>query len=243
MKIRKKLYNWFLKVFAHEIYEYGLKGFMFRSIEVMKRRGYTPRCIIDVGAYQGEWTRRVLQIYPEANFIMCEAQPQKAESLEKVRQLSPDRISVCNTLLGAESRQGVEYFMMETGSSVYEENTDFDREVVRLDMRTLDEVVEASSVKQPCFLKLDVQGYELEVLKGATELLDKVDVILLEVSVLEYNKGAPLLADIIAFMTAADFVVFDITELKRTPRKHALFQADVFFCKQGHAFLAEREFF
>ena len=49
-------------------------------------------------------------------------------------------------------------------------------------------------------LKLDVQGYELEVLKGADGLLSAAEVVLLEASLIPVNKGCPLIADVIRFM-------------------------------------------
>ena len=146
-------------------------------------------------------------------------------------------------LLGSQEKEAVPYYLMETGSSVLEENTDFDREVIDLPMRTLDGLIDVDVIQKPCFLKLDVQGYELEVLRGATLLLAEVDVVLMEVSILEYNEGAPLIGEVIQFMDKSGFSLFDITELKRSSGTHALFQADAFFCKHDHAFRTLKQFY
>lgn len=235
-RLRKKLYFRFLDFFSYELYEYGLKDSMFLSIQEMKKRGFIPGTVIDVGAYTGGWTSQVIKYYPNARFIMCEAQPDKQSSLEKVKTKYPSQVEYHIGLLGSTEKDNVPYYLMETGSSVLEENTDYDRELIQLPMHTLDKLIDSDNIETPCFLKLDVQGYEIEVLKGATELLSKVDVVLLEVSILEYNKGAPLIAEILSFMDNAGFSVFDITDLKRTSDEHALFQADVFFCRHDHAF-------
>lgn len=241
-RIRKKLYFIFLDFFSSEIYEYGHKDSMFLSIKEMKQRGFLPKTIIDVGAYTGGWTSRVIDYYPNAKFIMCEAQPEKEDFLKKIKAKYPDQIDYHMGLLGSAEKENVPYYLMETGSSVLEENTDYDREITQLPMHTLDNIIRSKSLAQPCFLKLDVQGYEIEVLKGAQELLSKVDIILLEVSILEYNKGAPLIADILAFMNSSGFSVFDITDLKRTSGEHALFQADIFFCRHEHPFRTIKKF-
>ena len=241
-RLKKKLYFQFLKLFSNEIYEYGHKDSMFQSIRTMKLRGFSPKTIIDVGAYTGGWTSRVIKYFPEAKFIMCEAQPSKKPYLEKIKQQFSSQVEYHIGLLGANKKDSMPYYLMETGSSVFEENTDYDRETVQLPMLTLDTLVDVSSLEAPFLLKLDVQGYEIEVLKGANTLLAKADIVLLEVSILEYNKGAPLIAEVIGFMDAHGFSMFDITELKRTSGNHALFQADAFFCKHEHPFINTKIF-
>jgi len=72
-------------------------------------------------------------------------------------------------------------------------------------MTTLDEAVTSDS-EGPVFLKLDVQGYELEVLRGGNNLLSKTEVVVLECSLIEYNTGAPLIADVISFMKDRGFL-------------------------------------
>jgi len=241
-RLKKHLYFQFLKIFSNEIYVYGHKDSMFQSIKTMKRRGFTPKTIIDVGAYTGGWTTSVIKYFPEAKFIMCEAQPTKKPFLEKIKQKFPSQVEYHMGLLGAKEKDNMPYYLMETGSSVFEENSGYDREKVQLPMRTLDTLIDVNSLEAPFLLKLDVQGYEIEVLKGARTLLAKADIILLEVSILEYNKGAPLIAEVIDFMNTHGFSMFDITELKRTSGNHALFQADAFFCKHEHSFINTKTF-
>lgn len=240
-RLKKKLYFQFIKTFMNEIYTHGIKDSMFFSITEMKRRGFTPRTIIDVGAYTGGWTSRVINIYPDARFIMLEAQPEKKARLDEICHKN-NNIEYFISLLGSEEKPSVPYYLMETGSSVLEENTEYGRELTELPMHTLDNVISPDTIETPCFLKLDVQGYEIEVLKGAEKLIQSTDIILLEVSILEYNKGAPLLADVIQFMDNNGFSVFDITDLKRTASDRALFQADIFFCRQDHFFITNHNF-
>src|SRR3546814_8621522 len=57
-------------------------------------------------------------------------------------------------------------------------------------VRTLDEVVEPDW-RRPLALKIDTQGFELEVLKGAQQTLADIPAILLEMSLTPLYKGAP----------------------------------------------------
>jgi hypothetical protein len=49
-----------------------------------------------------------------------------------------------------------------------------------------------NDVAAPALLKIDAKGYELEILSGATKVLPSIEAILLEIAVIEINKGAPL---------------------------------------------------
>jgi hypothetical protein len=104
-------------------------------------------------------------------------------------------------------------------------------------MRTLDEVLQSEGLQSPEFLKLDVQGYEIEVLRGGAQALDRAQVVLLELSFLQYNRAAPLFDEVIQFMKNKGFVVFDVCNLQRW-QDEVLLQADVFFVRTDSPFRA-----
>jgi FkbM family methyltransferase len=204
---------------------------MFEHIGRLKSFGYKPNIVIDIGAYVGAWTEQVLSLFPNAHFLLFEAQQSKIPNLDRLSQ-KHHNVSYNNVLLGAEQREKVVFFEMETGSSVFEENTDYKRERITLPMTTLDLQLATVELKGSCLMKLDVQGSELEVLSGATKTLDHVDVILIEASVLAYNEGAPLINDIFAFMKQIGFVLFDICDEKRLSSK-ILLQVDLIFVREN----------
>jgi hypothetical protein len=70
---------------------------------------------------------------------------------------------------------------------------------------TLDAVRRLKNFPPPDMIKMDVQGAELDVLKGAVETLSTVKHVILELQVVEYNKGAPLKDDVIAYMDTQGF--------------------------------------
>jgi hypothetical protein len=84
----------------------------------------------------------------------------------------------------------------------------------------------------PDFIKLDVQGYELEVLKGGPQSLHAATAILMEASTLPINQGCPLIADVFAFMDQADFRLFDFCTQVRL-RNGILWQTDLLFLKKA----------
>jgi hypothetical protein len=84
-------------------------------------------------------------------------------------------------------------------------------------------------------LKLDVQGAELDVLRGAARTLAGIEVIVIELSLQEYNKGAPLIAEVMARLDALGFALFDMFGVSRTPAG-VLLQSDGIFLRRDSRF-------
>lgn len=224
----------------HGLGENVVSNNMFERLEVLKNLGYLPNIIIDVGAYKGNWTSRAVEIFPDSKFIMLEAQPDKEEFLKSITQ-KYHKTEYQITLLGATNTQAVQFYKMETGSSIYSEQSDAKREIITLGMKTLDSVAPELNPQDKVFLKLDVQGAEIDVLNGANRVWDNIDFILLEASVLNYNKYAPLVGDIFKFLGEKGFILFDICEQKRTANK-VLMQVDLLFTKLNSKIRIENNF-
>jgi FkbM family methyltransferase len=226
-----------------EDYQYA-KGVpsMSASIAKIKENGFQPGAIIDVGAYQGEWTKMVRGIYSATPIVMLEANPEKRSFLEDVSRLSGGITHYEIALLGPKPNDSVPYYVMETGSSVLSEQTTIPRSVKSLPMTTVDDVLRERKLSEPYFLKLDVQGYELEVLKGASRTLESTEVIVLEVSLMEYNAGAPLLDEVVASMSSKGFLAFDICGTFRRESDQALFMIDLMFVRSESQLRSKKAF-
>src|SRR3954452_10181989 len=149
---------------------------MWGSLRNLAGIGFGPGGILDVGANVGAWATTISAIFPNCPIHMFEAQP----TLEP--QLHATGFPYSITLLGPESRPSVPFFLSGTGSSVMEEVTSFEKEKVELPMQRLDDLEPVKTLPGPLLFKLDVQGFELEVLAGARSTLDRTEVILSEVS-------------------------------------------------------------
>lgn len=203
----------------------------YLSLKMLRAEGFQPRCIVDVGAYEGYWTQSVKEIFPSAKVLMVEAQQNKSDCLARVCQQSSD-VQYEIALLGSQAGASVMFSEMETGSSVFEEQSDFPRQRNMRVTSTLDLIAERLKLEHIDFLKLDVQGYELEVLKGGSTVLSRCACVLLETSIAAINKGCPLLPEVLAFMDRAGFRVRDLCSQLRTP-KGTLLQTDVLFVRSN----------
>jgi FkbM family methyltransferase len=226
----------------HYKYQRGMIS-MEASIANLRRNGFDPASIVDVGAFQGDWSRMVRRIYPQTPISMLEANPEQQPVLSAaVAEIGAAELHIA--LLGPKAAPSVPFHVMGTGSSVLPENTRFPRSIVELPMTTLDRVLSgANQLPGPYFLKLDVQGFELEVLRGAEQVLVNTEAALLEVALLEYNAGAPLFAEVVAFMAARNFVVYDVSGYFRRESDDALFVVDLLFVREASPLRSKKPFF
>mgnify|MGYP003344785194 FL=1 len=81
-------------------------------------------------------------------------------------------------------------------------------------------------------LKLDLQGHEMLALRGASQLLPLVEVVLLEVSFFR-QAGEPTIPELVHFFDAAGFDLFDIAALSGRTRDGRLRQGDFVFVRRG----------
>jgi hypothetical protein len=83
-------------------------------------------------------------------------------------------------------------------------------------------------------LKLDVQGSELDILKGLGNKIDTFEAIILEASVRRYNQSSPLFIKIINFMYKNNFIFYDLCDLKRLDGINStLIQFDALFINKN----------
>jgi len=227
----------FIKQFLIKLgrfYERNSKRFPSQegSFHTLKALGWNPKKCIDIGAYHGEWTEMFLSIFPETSVLMIEAQESKASILAEI-VLKHKKLSYEIALLGATNQKKVVFVEMETGSSVFEELSHYPRKRVVKSLTTLDSLVQnLPQFADSSILKIDTQGYEMEVLKGSLSLLKNLEIIILEVSLLSINSGAPLFSDIVYFMTQHHFKLFDFcSQIRR--KDGVLWQTDLLFVSES----------
>jgi len=212
-------------------------------LQNLKRNGFRPETIIDVGAYVGEWSRMAASIFPSTPVVMIECNPENEAALRSAQRVIGSGSQYTILLLGPEERETVRFYQLGSCSSVLEELTSFEKRKVGLPMGTLDGMLRAGGVRVPTLLKLDVQGFELEVLRGSPDTLGKAEVVILETALLPYNRGAPLFSEVVVFMENAGFVVYDFCGQFRRQTDHALFQTDIVFVKKSSDLRAPRKFY
>lgn len=201
-------------------------------MQTLKHSGFDPRTILDLGAYRGNWSREIQQIFPEAKFFLVEGNVDCVPYLESSG--FPYEISMLS-----DQKKTAQYYKHNgddnTGNSLYIEQTQAYSEQnsrsIEVQCDTLANVVARNNLENIDFVKLDVQGSERDVMNGGLEVIKSAKVVLLELQLVEYNKGAPMIAEMIQYMDNIGFQLFDVTELHYTPG-HVLLQIDVLFGRE-----------
>jgi len=127
-----------------------------------------------------------------------------------------------------------------TGDSFYPENTKlsgvFGWQEKEVETADLDSFAVQNHLPSPDWIKLDVQGAELDVLAGGKCLFSKSKFLLTEIPLLPYNLGAPSFSDYLDAFGAAGFRPVSVVEVHQLSAKAgnspALSQMDLFFERQ-----------
>jgi len=204
------------------------------SMSNLKLNGFRPQKVLDVGAYMGDWTRTCKRVFPPAAVLMIEAQSGKKYFLQRVCKNYPDCRYVI-ALLGAEEKKGVFFQMDESVSRVLRASSGMVNNYQELPLSTIDNLTKDSPFKSPQLLKLDVEGYELEVLKGAKTALASCEVVIMEISLIPLLEGVPSIYEVIKFMCEQNFRLYDIATFMRRPCDNSLYQIDAIFVKNDSA--------
>lgn len=202
----------------------------------LKSKGFSPKVMIDCGAYIGDWTRAAKTVFPDSYVLMIEPQEDKKVYLEKVCIDYRPTVDYELALLGPENNSKIEFYEMAAGSSILQELSNVPRKMKILPLMTMDSILKKRNIGTVSILKIDVQGYELEVMKGASKTLQNTEAVILEVSLIQYNRGAPLFDEVIFFMKERGFLIYDIIDLLRWKdglswKDGTLFQANAIFVK------------
>ncbi len=201
------------------------------AFEQLRRVGVRPATVIDVGVGQG--TPELYRLFPRARFLLIEP---VAEFEPKLRSIV-ERVEGEYALVAAASRGGsVRLRVAEDNleaSTVLDDPANkhrgLDREV---GSARIDDLVSDRGFEPPFLVKVDTQGSELDVLSGAERTLRDTEAVVLEVSLFDFFKGMPQLADVVEFMKERGFVAYDFVGGHERPLDRALAQLDVVFVSE-----------
>jgi FkbM family methyltransferase len=183
------------------------------SLELLEMlRGSPPRVIHDIGANVGTWTCLAKSIYPGAAVEAFE--PLEAHAPGFRRWTAPWRdVRLHAVALGPrEGTVAIEVTDFSDASSVLP-LTEAGRKAFgiapagrrEVPMATLDGLVAAGAVLAPDLIKLDVQGYELEVLRGGNRSLAAARAVICEVSFRAFYERQALFPEVLSYLAERGF--------------------------------------
>jgi FkbM family methyltransferase len=196
--------------------------------------------VLDVGANTGQFARHCRAAGYQGKIISFEPSAAAHAGLLQSAASDPlwqiaDRMALgsvtgtVNINIAANSLSSSILPMLDTHLSAAPESRYLHTEAVPV--RRLDDVLPLTDSGPHIFLKLDVQGYEPQVLAGATRLLTHTLAVQLEMSLIPLYQGEVLMPEISARMNDAGFELWDLEPSFRDLTTGRLLQVDGIFTR------------
>ena len=220
-KLKNKIFHGkkTLSSIAQENNEWGAmaKRKRFKDIRFLIQN--TQPCIIDGGAHSGDMIHKFLSYFPHAHIFAFEPNPKFFTELS-LKFSHHKNIKVYKQALGAQHkilhfnicRNEASSSFMKPSKWLYKYHSGkmdvietLEVEQIRLDNLFADTEID--------ILKLDLQGYELEALKGCEKILNRIKLITTETEFVPLYENQPLFGEIDLFLRAKGFLLFNLYEL------------------------------
>jgi FkbM family methyltransferase len=215
-------------------------GDLLALMEDLRARGFAPASIVDIGANRGDWSAAVSSVFPDAAYFLFEPVAQFDPMLESFVARHP-RSRFWRAAVGS-SEGVVEMDMIftqdgkpTTGSTLQAARHDPAYRVQKTPVQvvTLDGLLASGGFPAPPDLvKIDVEGYEKDVLSGARQLLGRTEVFILECSLYRFWGTNLVFRETLALMQEYGYELYDFAGFNRRPRDGALGQTDAVFVRR-----------
>ncbi len=204
-------------------------GRLSSFLEDVKARGFECRNVLDVGASDGSWSRELLRVYPGAAGILVEPRAECRPALRRFCAEHPAWSHVQAALGDREEERPLA--MWGTASTLLPDNVARADDAMTVEVKRCDSLF-SSGASYPQLLKLDVEGFELEVLAGAERLLGHVELLIVEASLFPFGAERPLFHDIVEFLKRQDYLLYDVAGFIRRPHDAAIGLLDLAFARR-----------
>jgi len=196
------------------------------------QKGFKPEIVLDLGAAKGYWSEYAQSFFPEATFYMVDPLQESEVRLQELCE-SSDRFHYILCAVGDRTDQLLMNVTTDLdGSSLLSFNRPPEPQDRVVELRRVDDLLAEGKLKPPQLVKMDLQGYELKALEGGQRLFETADVFIMETSLFEFMPEQPLVHEVVAYMAARNYVVFDIAGHIRRPYEDDLGQVDFVFVKR-----------
>jgi FkbM family methyltransferase len=200
--------------------------------------GLVPGCIVDVGAAWGDFTRMATRLMPGTTVLLMEPLVEYDASLRRLLTEIPKTHLVQAAAADYVGQMTINVHGDLVGSSLmheWDEPAEVNGKPRDVAVTTIDAEMAKLGHPENVWLKIDVQGAELKVLAGAEETLRRTALLVVETTLFNTFADGPVTGDVMAFMAARGFVLYDIAGFLYRPLDGALMQIDVAFVPKDSA--------
>ncbi len=185
--------------------------------------------VIDVGASNGSWSQSVQPHFPDAAYLLIEAQGgPHGDALER---LASKDSRVRYVIAAAGNKEGEVHF--DAGDplgGVASPDPTGPHDMV-VPMTTVDVQVERLGLTPPYLVKLDTHGFEVPIFEGAEATLAQTELIVVEAYNFTLQPGSLRFHEMCGYLEERGFRCIDLVDVLRRPSDRALWQMDLFFVR------------
>ncbi len=217
-----------LRRFGYEVIRNPVNSSLCAVLNELDHAGLKLDVVYDIGAFDGSWATRLRKcLSGSPAFILFE--PNEAHR----DRLQATTFQFFTVLLGDENADVQFFSRAETGDSIFKERTPRfeDTAPIVTAMQRLDDVVSAERLPDASLIKIDAQGAELKILRGAKQALASAQLVYLEMPVMQYNCGAPSFDSVLNELL--DYGYFPYALLDHHHHANVLVQTDMLFINRS----------
>lgn len=220
-----------------------IKGLFYNIVATTEHeyiKNYLPKIntLIDIGSNKGQFMIFLKYFYPHIEIYSFEPINEMIKKQKKFFK-NKKKIYYFNYALGNKSDIKIFNITRRTdSSSLYKisknNNSNSDYDIIdkfKVKVNKLDNIL-THNIKKPILTKIDVQGYELEVLKGANKILDKIDYLFIEVSKNQIYINQAVYKEILIFLKKKNFIEIKASNWSKI-KKTNFYQKDILFKKMS----------
>lgn len=221
----KKIANTFLRPLGVELIRRQASTSWRSSFERLKERNIVFNSVIDVGASNGKWSLELAVTFPQAKYLLIEAQSIHENTLQ---DLVRKKNNFAYRLAAAGDKEGAVFFDAAEPFGGQASHQPLDKEtVVELPMTTVDVEVKRSDLAPPFLLKLDTHGFEIPIFEGAADTLKQTSVICVETYNFQLCDGCLRFHEMCAFLEGKGFRPFRLCNPAFRPADGVFWQMDL----------------
>jgi FkbM family methyltransferase len=202
---------------------------------------HKPITMYDIGANSGEWSRVMCKLNRDIKTVVFfEPQKKYCKILEEENFLPNINKIIYNFALG-DKNTTTEIKGGTASASILDakdQNTFFPNSLSKsnetIAIKKLDDIFLVDKLQFPDTIKIDVQGYELFVLRGAEKIIKNIKYIIIELSFREFYSEQPKLSEIINFLEENNFILIDFGYTWRDINTNRIIQLDAFFMNKNY---------
>jgi FkbM family methyltransferase len=239
MKYLKNIVHKLFRASGYDFRRYTSKNFVsLRREKILDSKSID--LVIDIGASEGKFPKNLRQTGYQGHFISFEPLPQSFALLKK--NTSSDPLWDCENIalghfdgtidMNVSGRKTSSSILPMTEAHIRAMPSSRYVDKVRVKVTRLDALVNKIKWAKNLYIKIDVQGFEKQVLQGAFETLNRTRALEIELSLEPMYRGGMLLQDALDYLDRKGFKLVSIEPAFSDPETGYMLQVDGIFIKR-----------